>query len=181
MPRHHAAPRDLEHALDGLVEMYEQGTLPPILEPLLDMAPPRGMRAQVELHRGGARVIFMAGARNQSALITGGDPILDLLEVLVEAERNPALQFVALKFLRDRLLPQTRYGWAQSQQSCQGIIAEAIDRGILLTSKKPNPRNPEFPVTAVQLNREHPDVLERLDKAAGDGAEPIEVIESSAP
>src|SRR5262249_7709889 len=107
------------------------------------------------------RISFASARTNEVAHHRSHDPVADVVSVLSDAEQNPQLHFVALKFLRDRLLPQSGLSWAHSPHSCQAVIAEAIERGILTTSKKPNPRNPEFPVTAVQLNREHP-VVHRL-------------------
>jgi hypothetical protein len=33
------------------------------------------------------------------------------------------------------------------------VLGGAIERRIILTSKVPNPRSPQFPVTAIRLNR----------------------------
>ena len=161
--------RKLERALATLAGMHEEGMLPPVLTPLLNLAPARGMRAQVTLSkpdqgwnpRDGEIRIRFAPAMN-----AGDDRMPDalgaLIDVLDEAERNPTLSFVALKFLRDRLLPQAHPSWARSPQACQHAIAAGIDRGVLYTDKKDNPRNPEFPVTSVVLNRDHELVRERL-------------------
>ena len=86
----------------------------------------------------------------------------------------------ALKFLRDRLLPDARLGWTRSPDACQRVIGDSIDRELLLTSRTPNPRNPSFPVTAVELNREHPEVSEvlaSLGSANYDGPGPIGPIQ----
>jgi hypothetical protein len=114
------------------------------------------------------RISFASVAAGREFEEGGADPMADLVEVLLDAERNPQLHFVALKFLRDRLLPQTNRAWAQCPQSCQSAIASAIERGLLHTSKKPNPRNPEFPVTAVHLNRDNPLVSALLQRHPGD-------------
>jgi len=167
MRNHHQLQRRLERALQALNEMHDAGMLPPALQPLLALAPPRGATVKVELDHDAPRdasgpdqapdQIRIAFPRQDSAP-AGDDPMRALIGVVDRAERNPQLNFVALKFLRDRLLPETENTWAQSPQSCQAVIAEAIDSGVLLTSKTPNPRNPDFPVTVVQLNRENPAV-----------------------
>ncbi len=182
----------VEDALHALVSMQRTGALPPILQPLLAIAPPPGMEAVVRLqpldHDDGrgrrgwdprsGRVLLSFAPRREvedGGGDAGGDPIADLIAVVAEAERNPLLSFVALKFLRDRLLPQTARAWTRSPQTCQRAIGDAIERGLLWTSKKPNPRNPEFPVTAVHLNRESPavqEVLARLPAGAAATAPP---------
>ncbi len=165
-------------ALRALVSMHHGGMLPPVLQPLLAIAPPSGMQPIVQLrheecagdewepNNGEVRIHYEErGAPNVDSC-KGIDPLPDLIDVLSAAEDSPQLHFVALKFLRDRLLPQSEHDWAQSPPSCQRAIAEAIEKGVLVTSKKPNPRNPAFPVTAVELNRMHPAVRLALGGAS---------------
>lgn len=158
--------RRVERALSALGSMHRDGMLPPVLVPLLALAPKGGTRVNVALDRDqdgdGFRISFAEDPARCQPRVGSAEPLRDLLTVQVEAERNPQLHFVALKFLRDRLLPQSGFAWAQSPQTCQTVLVEAIDLGILHTSKKPNPRNPSFPVTAVELNREHELVQELL-------------------
>lgn len=171
MPRNQHLQRRLERTLHSLNGMHEEGLLPPALQPLLALAPPRGATVEVTMLDGGSgpangngaaadeiRIAFREHGAESNDHQSEGDPMVELIEVLAQAERSPQLRFVALKFLRDRLLPQTQKTWAQSPQSCQALIAEAIDKGILLTSKTPNPRNPDFPVTAVHLDHTNPTV-----------------------
>ncbi|MEM7199524.1 MAG: hypothetical protein AAF628_04615 [Planctomycetota bacterium] len=171
------------HALRALLSMHHDGTLPPILEPLLAITPGGGMDVEVHMdepldegphgarrwhaHGGQVTLSYYPSRERRDEDV---DPFGDLVQVVLEAERNPQLNFVALKFLRDRLLPQSRLTWTRSPQTCQRVIADAIEQGILSTCKKPNPRNPEFPVTAVELNRDHGAVRDRME---GDAAAEI--------
>lgn len=189
MPRIDGIERRLARALESLAGMHQDGMLPPVLVPLLALTPPKGMSVEVtmrtrddagEAHGPNGqrdatpseiRISFTSPRAADVAEHRSHDPVADVVNVLSDAEQNPQLHFVALKFLRDRLLPQSGLSWAHSPHSCQAVIAEAIERGILTTSKKPNPRNPEFPVTAVQLNREHPVVHRLVGSGAAAGAE----------
>ena len=189
MTRFRHLERRIEDALTSLAHMHREGMLPPALQPLLSLAPPNGTLVEVELDqpfseepprngdseyweagKGRAFITFADADGEQGNGQDDRDALADLIEVLLDAEDNPQLHFVALKFLRDRLLPQSRLPWARSPHACQSVIADAIERGILATSKKPNPRNPDYPVTAVELNREHPvaaSILEDLETDRG--------------
>src|SRR5688572_416801 len=90
----------------------------------------------------------------------------DVVRVVARAEGDPAFKFLALKFLRDQLLPR-QVAWASLPHEAQIQINYAIDQGVLVTTKVENPRMPQYPVTAVQLNREHPLVGEVLGAAQG--------------
>jgi hypothetical protein len=189
--------RRVEQALRAIVTMHHSGALPPVLQPLLAIAPPTGMEPIVRLHpklsdanhgatgdgegaeldgdgdaemwaaqAGGVSVSYVARESLVESGPRDGDPIPDLIEVVLQAERNPQLHFLALKFLRDRLLPQSGHPWTRSPLTCQRTIADAIESGILHTSKKPNPRNQAYPVTAVALNHNHAKVR-RVLRARG--------------
>ena len=71
-------------------------------------------------------------------------------------------QFVGLKFFRDRLLTQEKYPWVQDEGQRQVAIRELIRRGVMERGQVPNPQTPDFPVSTVKLNRNHPDVIEIL-------------------
>ena len=64
------------------------------------------------------------------------------------------LPFVGLTYLRDTVL---RPGLLtdDSKQGRHNFVNDLITRGILETHLAENPRRPEFPTTAVKLNREH--------------------------
>jgi len=81
------------------------------------------------------------------------EPISDLVRTLDRAESRPGYQFVALKWFRDVALAGESFSWAQSDSARQGILREAIERRLILISKVPNPKSPQFPVTAIRLNR----------------------------
>jgi hypothetical protein len=88
---------------------------------------------------------------------TTPDPNLaieDVVRVLGRAEGDPNFSFVALKFLRDQLLPR-HVAWAAIPHEAQIQINRAIDAGAVVTTKVENPRQPQYPVTAVKLNRDN--------------------------
>ena len=83
----------------------------------------------------------------------------DLLESLEIAERRPGFDFVALKWFRDLFLPAECPDWAESRPLRDRAVRSAIEDGVILTNKVPNPKNPAFPVTAIRVNRAHPEVI----------------------
>jgi hypothetical protein len=92
------------------------------------------------------------------------DPVRDLVCALARAERDPQLNFVSLKWFRDAYLPQQGFAWATAPESRQRVLVEALDRRWVLTGKIANPKNPQFPVTAIRVNRPLPEVREVLGK-----------------
>lgn len=84
-------------------------------------------------------------------------PISDLVRALDQAESRPGYKFVALKWFRDVAVPSAGFSWT-SEESIRQILADAIDRRLILISKVPNPKSPQFPVTAIRLNRLMPEV-----------------------
>jgi hypothetical protein len=86
------------------------------------------------------------------------DSARDVLVALSQAEHEPELGFVALKWFRDVYLTKRMFTWAGSAESRQRVLADAINRRWILTSKIPNPKNPAFPVTAIRVNRSLPEV-----------------------
>jgi hypothetical protein len=103
------------------------------------------------------------------------DPEVTIVKKLAEAEVERP--FVALKFLRDRLLPSVEASWTQEPELRQKYVAAAIARGLLTTSKVPNPTAPQFPTTAVRVNRAHPLVQEVLEELSGfeEGFSPVAI------
>lgn len=101
----------------------------------------------------------------------------DLVRSLERAERRPGFDFIALKWFRDVFLPEEGHTWASSSRARDEALRGAIQDGIILTSKVPNPRTPTFPVTAIRLNRRHPDVLRILGESGTDMAafRPIDI------
>lgn len=86
------------------------------------------------------------------------DRLSDLLRALDRAEGRPGYEFVSLKWFRDAALVHEGFHWAADEFARQDVLREAIDRRWILTSKVANPRPPHFPVTAIRLNRQMPEV-----------------------
>ncbi len=91
------------------------------------------------------------------------DRIKELCATLAEAERG-GHAFIALKWFRDSFLPRKTFGWNQNPESRQMILAEAILRGVVLTSKIPNPKTPAYPTTTIRLNRAEAGVPEEAQR-----------------
>lgn len=90
-----------------------------------------------------------------------GEPVLaadmearvkELCAALAEAERG-GHAFIALKWFRDSFLPRKAFRWNQHPDTRQAVLAEAIQRGVVLTSKIANPKTPAYPTTTIRLNR----------------------------
>jgi len=78
--------------------------------------------------------------------------IKELCAALAEAERG-GHAFIALKWFRDAFLPRKAFRWNQHPDSRQMVLAECIQRGVVVTSKIPNPKTPAYPTTTIRLNR----------------------------
>lgn len=95
------------------------------------------------------------------------DSLSDLVRALARIESRPGYEFVALKWFRDVALPSEGFSWANAD-SIRQILRDAIDRRLILVSKVANPKSPQFPVTAIRLNRLMPEVAAILgNKDAG--------------
>jgi hypothetical protein len=92
------------------------------------------------------------------------DPARDIVMTLAKAELDPQLGFVSLKWFRDTYLPQRGYSWAASADERQRALVNAIERRWILTSRVANPKNPQFPVTAIKVNRPLAEVRRILDQ-----------------
>jgi hypothetical protein len=86
------------------------------------------------------------------------DWLSDLVRALDRAERRPGYEFVSLKWFRDNALLHEGFSWAADEFARHNALRDAIDRRWILTSKVANPRPPNFPVTAIRLNRQMPEV-----------------------
>jgi hypothetical protein len=95
------------------------------------------------------------------------DPLRDVVRALDRAERRPGYEFVSLKWFRDTALANEGYSWAADEPARHNVLRDAIDRRWILTSKVANPRPPNFPVTAIRLNRQMPEVNAALGREAG--------------
>ena len=105
--------------------------------------------------------------------------VKELCGALAEAERG-GHAFIALKWFRDSFLPRKAFRWNQSPESRQAILAEAIQRGLVLTSKIANPKTPAYPTTTIRLNRAEagiPDEAQRFHPVAIQGESLTAVLE----
>lgn len=78
--------------------------------------------------------------------------VKELCGALAEAERG-GHAFIALKWFRDSFLPRKSFRWNQHPETRQTVLAEAIQRGVVITSKIANPKTPAYPTTTIRLNR----------------------------
>jgi hypothetical protein len=105
--------------------------------------------------------------------------VKELCAALAEAERG-GHAFIALKWFRDSFLPRKAFRWNQHPESRQAVLAEAIQRGVVLTSKIANPKTPAYPTTTIRLNRTEagiPDEAQRFHPVAVHGDSIAEAIE----
>jgi hypothetical protein len=75
----------------------------------------------------------------------------ELCSTLEEVERQ-GRAFIALKWFRDDVLTSKGFAWALDSEQRQAVLASAIEKGLIVTSRVPNPRSP-FPTTSIRLNR----------------------------
>ena len=97
--------------------------------------------------------------------------VKELCAALAEAERG-GHAFIALKWFRDSFLPRKAFRWNQNPDVRQTVLAEAIQRGMVLTSKIANPKTPAYPTTTIRLNRSEaglPDEQPRFQPVAVHG------------
>ena len=105
--------------------------------------------------------------------------VKELCSALAEAERG-GHAFIALKWFRDSFLPRKSFRWNQNPESRQSVLAEAIQRGVVLTSKIANPKTPAYPTTTIRLNRAEagiPEEAQRFHPVAIHGESIAEAIE----
>jgi len=178
---------EVQAALESLRELERMGRLPVSLQPLLHIAPPDGSSVHVSLRaRESGRqlrrnqpldsfqprnsavwvVYEVPQQENMQADPGTGEPMVDFVIALDHAERDPHLSFIALKWFRDTYLQKRGFAWAFDPDMPRRLIQEATDAGIIVMHKVPNPKQPEFPVTGIRLDREHPLVQDVLQTAA---------------
>jgi hypothetical protein len=105
--------------------------------------------------------------------------VKELCAALAEAERG-GHAFIALKWFRDSFLPRKAFRWNQHPESRQAVLAEAIQRGVVITSKIANPKTPAYPTTTIRLNRAEagiPEEAQRFHPVVVHGDSIAEVIE----
>ena len=147
------APADSWSASSGLVSISYS-------------AAPREETADVETQAPTEVVTVVRPQRPRSE-----DPARELLRALARAENDPQLGFVSLKWFRDTYLPQQGSTWAAAPENRQRVLAETIENRWILTSKVPNPKNPQYPVTAIRINRPLPEVREMLEQEGALGSD----------
>jgi hypothetical protein len=183
----HDIQSELETALHYLSNLGE--TLPDKLKPLVKLAPPKGFRVRISLRHAtnerqikrnspaegwspGSGLIAIAyepagaavdPARDEPSE-TARDPARDIVTALAKAEQDPQLGFVSLKWFRDTCVPQQGFPWAAIPDERRRALVNAIDRKWILTSKVANPKNPQFPVTAIKVNRPLTEVRSILEQ-----------------
>ena len=86
--------------------------------------------------------------------IDSEEALNELLDALQRAERER--RFVGIKWFRDRFLPEQGFSWAQDPRTCGAMLRSGTEQELVVTHQVTNPRNPQHPVTAIRLNRDHP-------------------------
>jgi hypothetical protein len=105
--------------------------------------------------------------------------VKELCAALAEAERG-GHAFIALKWFRDSFLPRKSFRWNQHPETRQAVLAEAIQRGVVMTSKIANPKTPAYPTTTIRLNRAEagiPEEAQRFHPVAVQGDAAADAIE----
>jgi hypothetical protein len=103
---------------------------------------------------------------DEAELLLSGDldtRVKELCGALAEAERG-GHAFIALKWFRDSFLPRKSFRWNQHPETRQSVLAEAIQRGAVLTSKIANPKTPAYPTTTIRLNRAEAGIPEEAQR-----------------
>ncbi|MGC9158954.1 MAG: hypothetical protein ACP5FH_08180 [Terracidiphilus sp.] len=112
-----------------------------------------------------AEPLFDDGDDSQEAVIPADMDarVKELCAALAEAERG-GHAFIALKWFRDSFLPRKAFRWNQHPESRQAVLAESIQRGLVLTSKIANPKTPAYPTTTIRLNRAEAGIPEEAQR-----------------
>lgn len=101
---------------------------------------------------------------------------IELIRALDRAEARPGWNFVSLKKFRDEFLPAENLKEMRTDVAQQEVLRHAIEERLVLTSKVPNPKSPQFPVTAIRLNRLMPQVKSALGQP-DDGESDFQPVE----
>lgn len=100
----------------------------------------------------------------------------DLIRALDRAENRPGYSFVSLKWFRDVALPAEGFAWSVTDAARRAVLTETIQCRYVLTGKVQNPKAPEFPVTAIRLNRLMREVIEVIGKGNGPSPQPFRPV-----
>lgn len=82
------------------------------------------------------------------------EALTQMLDALQRAEQER--RFVGIKWFRDRYLPEQNFSWSQDSRTCGAMLRIGTEDELVVTHKVTNPKNPEHPVTAIRVNRNHP-------------------------
>lgn len=81
-------------------------------------------------------------------------------------------RFVWIGYLAKERLPEIGF----HSNEVNEVLDRSVDEGIITLGKTPNPKNPDYPATTVQLNHEHPMVVQVLDeRGRANGFRPVAV------
>jgi hypothetical protein len=87
-----------------------------------------------------------------------------LVEALADAEQR--LDFVSLKWFRDTCLAEKPWLWTRNFEDRKATLQQALDSKLVLTHSVFNPKNPDWDVTAIRLNRSHPQIAKSKTRPA---------------
>jgi hypothetical protein len=92
-------------------------------------------------------------------------PVLaDFLRKLAEMERTSRGGFVWLGFVLNDVLPQMGFG----KEDARRFIHDLDTKGLVIISKVPSPKNPEYQASRIQVNSAHPEVNALLEPSSAD-------------
>jgi hypothetical protein len=197
MIRENKSIGELTAEIEAALSRLQQAQLPAGLESLRYLAPPKGLAPRIVLCKGSRKIKRTADAsywdpqkckaivsfeleedestENDSASLSDTDHVAvenqlrDLILALDAAERDVRfVGFVGLKAFRDQFLVRRGLPWATDPEARHYALAKAINSGLILRTSVPNPNRPDFPTTAVKVNREHPIAREVLRQADAD-------------
>jgi hypothetical protein len=131
-----------------------------------------------ELEDDGPTESYEHASNGESEQIGAESQLRDLVLALDSAERDVRfIGFVGLKAFRDQFLVGRGLPWAADSEVRHYALAKAINSGLILRTSVPNPKRPDFPTTAVKVNKEHSVVREILREADSDRAvfKPVQI------
>lgn len=130
---------------------------------------PRTCKVEICFEQLHEPLAWSAQQREERSALPEDARIADLILALDSAERDPRYrEFVGLKPFRDFYLLERGFAWAMDDNSRRAVMSEAITRELVKTSSVPNPKHPNFPTTAIRLDREKPAVRELLRTASAE-------------
>ncbi len=103
--------------------------------------------------------VLLTAHNRSTGLSTSPHPAeKELLKALDRAESRPGWSFVSLKKFRDEILPAEPLVPNFPDVVWENVLRSAIEKRLILVTKVANPKSPQFPVTAIRLNRLVPEV-----------------------